>query len=129
MKKNKKKAGSLLLESLLAIVILSVALVLLIQSMTASLRAARYSSDFSVAVVLAENKMYDLLQKGFVENNFQDGGHYDFPFDKYEYTVSAADSGQTQDEGLNQTDIKVSWKSGSKNNSFKIATFLLQPSK
>ena len=61
--KKLQKRGSFLVEVLLTVVILSVSLTIIIQSLVSSLRAISYSANYSSAILSAENKMFELLQQ------------------------------------------------------------------
>ena len=58
---NTGKRGSILLEALLSVLIISVSITTIIQSMVSSLRATVFSVDYSKATLLMENKMNDLI--------------------------------------------------------------------
>jgi len=65
-----RNQGFVLLEILLTVVILSGSLVLIIQSMTATLKAARETQNYMTALFLAEDKLNDLIQKKKIPVNF-----------------------------------------------------------
>ena len=65
---KKNRRGSILLEALLSVVILSVSMTVIIQSMTSSLRAMEYSANYTMAIVLLENKIIDLILQNSVES-------------------------------------------------------------
>ena len=58
---HKSKRGSLLLEVLLSIVILSTSVTVIIQAMTSSLRAMAYSVQYAKIANVLENEMIDLI--------------------------------------------------------------------
>ena len=59
-----KSKGSILLEALLSVVILSVSITLVIQSLTSSLRATKYGSQYTQASFMLDNHMIELLNQG-----------------------------------------------------------------
>ena len=147
MKMLSDKKGSLLLEALLSVVILSVSLTVIIQSLTTSLRAVTYSSDYTTALFLIDNKMFDLIRKGFIEKDLNEEGQFPQPFDKFQYTVKA-EGGQVHKtmmgkktkknvtittgeiaEGetniINKVNLTIQWGSDKRKNSISVDTYLL----
>ena len=76
------------MEVLLGITIVSVCLTLIIQSMSASLRAAHDSADYAVAVFLLEDKLNDFIQGQKIAAHLSQSGFLDAPFEKYQYTLT-----------------------------------------
>ena len=123
LKKNKKR-GSLLLEAILSIVILSISITVIIQSMTSTLRANMYSSDFTQAILLGENKIVELIQKGFVESGLREKGEFEDSHLQYKYFLMTDPAQTTGKDKINFVDLDVTWKSGSKVNKIKLETYL-----
>ena len=124
--------GTLLLEVLLVIVILSVGLTLIIQSMVASLRAVVYSADYSMAMILAEDKMFDLLKTRSVDANFQEEGDFSKPSERFHYQIKAEPVKSVDKEAtgqLNEVTLEVSWLSGGNRKSMSLVTYLSNQSK
>ena len=130
-KQNKKNIfhnrGSFLLEAILSVVILATCITIVIQSLVSSLRAIVYGRDYTRAILLAEGKMLELIQQGFIDDNFKEEGEFLEPQSRYGYIVEA----QTQDglkTNLNKVNVGVHWKSGSRKSQINLETFLLSSS-
>lgn len=123
MKKNKylNVRGSLLLEALLAVVILSVSFTFIIQSLMASLRANIYSGEYIQASLYLENKLNTILQKGFIESNKNETGGLDKK-GRFSYRIQTEIF--EQDEDLNLVQLSAEWQHGSKKNKFVLETLL-----
>ena len=111
-----KMQGSLLLEALLVIVILSVGLTFIIQSLSSSLRALSFSKSYAQAAFLIDHKLSEILLKKSTVSNFQESGNFESPFNEFRYQVSTAPVNLLADESnpntLNQVNLTVSWQSG-----------------
>lgn len=121
---KQKRKGSLLLEALLTVVILSVSITLIIQSMTSSLRASVYSADYTKAALLMENKMFELLQDGFIESGRRVEGSFDKPFEKFRYLVTTKAESRESLSKINNVDMEITWNTGSKENRISLQTLL-----
>ena len=80
--------GFVLLEVLLGIVIVSVSLTLIIQSMSASLRVARDSSDYAMALFLLEDKLNEFVHQQKIAADLNESGSFTEPYEKYQYTLT-----------------------------------------
>ena len=120
----KRPKGSLLIEALLAVVILSTSITIIIQSMTASLRASDASKSYSLALILLENNMYDLIQQGFIDSNLRKQGNFPEPYEQYKYELETTPYDGVEGNHLNTVNLKVSWVSGRKNNAIIVQSYL-----
>ena len=118
--------GSLLLEALLSVVILSVSITLIIQSMVASLRASVYSTGYTMALNLLENKMYTLIQQGAQEEGFTEEDFLGDEEDHYTYVLSTESADQIGSENINKLKLKAIWQKGRKNNAIALETYLFK---
>ena len=121
---HKSSKGSLLIEALLAVVILSTSVTLIIQSMTASLRASDASKSYSLALILLENNIFDLMQHGFVDSNFRKEGNFHEPYEQYKYELETVPYDGVEGNHINKVNLKVSWVSGRRNNVVAVQTYL-----
>ena len=121
---KRNSRGSLLLEALLTVVILSTSLTLIIQALTLSQRAVVYSSDYTIALTLIENKMFDLMQKGVIAANLNLEEAFPHPYEKFHYALTTQLLAEGDQKTLNEIDLIVSWSSGKKNNQMKIKSYL-----
>lgn len=115
--------GSLLVEVLLAIVILSTVLTVIIQAMISSLRANDYASGYTKAGFLLENKMFDLIRKGTISSGASDEGSFPEPDNQYRYAFKVS-SPDEQANDIFRVELKVNWESGKKKNSLALETYL-----
>ena len=119
--------GSILLEALLSVIILSVSLVVIIQAITSSLRATVYSTQYVEAVSEIENKMAAILETSFQGGSVEDdAGVFENFSGRYNYTLSVADAFNGAQSRLQQIDLAVKWKSGYKNNAIESQAFILK---
>ncbi len=120
-KKNIK--GSLLLEALLAVVILSVSLTLIIQSMTSSLRASVYGADYTLAIILLENKMFELLNKGLPSSSERETIEVPFSSNSYHFSADARPLSSPGSK-IKEVDAALTWNSGKRKNNISLTTYL-----
>lgn len=119
-KRLKNRSGSFLLEAILSVVILSVSITMIIQAMTASLRAASYSAEYTQALVLADEKIHELLNKRSIVSGYFDEGTFPAFDEKYQYLIES----DSVNKDMNQVTLKLSWRSGRKNNAIVLDTYL-----
>jgi Tfp pilus assembly protein PilV len=119
---NKQKKGVLLLETLLAVVILSTSLVFIVQSLTSSLRTVTLSLDYTRALFILENKMAALVLGTASEsgNDTIEGAERTFTYT--ENKESQSGSGSVSKE---KVDMEVSWHAGRKDNAVSLQTYIL----
>ncbi len=125
MFKYSKNKGSLIIEALLAVVILSTSLSLILQSLMASLRASVYSVDYTQALILLESKMNEALMKGKSpegsrEENFPE------PHERYSYILKAQALTGEDEENLDQLMLSISWNTKKKKNNISLETYLFK---
>lgn len=126
------KLGSLLIEALLVIVILSVGLTFIIQSLSSSLRALSFSKNYAQAAFLTDNKLSEILLNKTISSGFQDSGDFNGSFKEYHYKISSSSSSLSVDEPMTepmtQLDLEISWQSGKNRYETSSALCLLNPS-
>lgn len=128
LKVSSNKRGSLLVEALLTISILSIGLTVIIRSLVSSLRATAYSADYSLAVILLENEMSDLRQKGFIKDSVDMEDIFPEPYEKFFYRLETKKAaGEFTSGSLNEVKLTVFWRSGPKERSISAVTYLPQP--
>lgn len=121
------RRGSFLIEALLSVMILSISLTLIVQSIASSLRAGVYSADYMLALNIAENKMFDLLREQSADSGLHEeeavqvGGR---EFSTVRESNSLSGEGF---EGLNEIKVAVEWKKSNKNSRLQLETYLPQP--
>ena len=124
----KKKKGSFLAEVLLAVSILSVGLTVVIHALLSSLRATVYTRDYSLAIILMENKMHELLQKGFIASSVKEENAFEPPFERFHYELETQPVASIEPEGfLNKVFLRCFWTSGKKTKDISLTTYLYNP--
>lgn len=121
---RRNEGGFFLVEVLLSVVILSVSLTLIIQSMTSALRSSAFAEDHTTALILLENKMFDLLEKGFVETGLKKEEQIPQPYDRYGYFLDVKPVGGGNERRLNEVDAGLTWKTGKRQNRVAFQTYL-----
>lgn len=119
------KKGSLLVEALLTIVIMAVGLTFIMQSFLSGFRASAQVEDYSLASVLLEDKMNDLLQVGFIASGVEEEGNFPPPYEDFKYRLTSDNIPEGGREGaINRVALEVSWPSGKKGRSLTAVTYL-----
>ena len=123
---RKSKKGSLLLEVLLSIVILSTSVTIIIQAMTSSLRAMVYSAQYTKMANVLENEM-----TGLIFANLRGEALTDIKGDiqvEERYTVSFQSEllNDSYHEHIQDVHLNVSWSSKRKNNQISINTYFIE---
>ena len=118
-------AGSVLMEAILSVAILSVSLTLILQSLTTAMRSTVYCLQFTQAIFLAEDKMFEILRKRFIKTNLSEEGSFPDPYDNYQYHLET-NKAHLEDwaDEINQIDLHLSWTSGKRKNTLPVVTYL-----
>lgn len=122
----KGNSGVLLLEALLSVMILSVALVVIVQSMAMSARTLGQSLEYERAITLLENQLFMIIRDpqvklaDFAATSF-DPPHQDF---RYRYNLSSLD--QSREDALQQLDLTVLWGPQDNPKRLPLVTWVLQ---
>ena len=117
-----------MLEALLSVVILSVSLVVIIQSMTSSLRASVYSLDYTLSLVLLENKLFELFKAGFIETALSQESSLNLADKTYQCSLATSSLDDEFVKDLIKVNLSLSWESGRKKSVIKTETYLFKPS-
>ena len=124
-----RKHGSILIEALLTIIILSVGLTVIIQSLTSSLRTLGLVANYSTAILLGENKIFDFIQKGFIKASFKEEKNFSEGSAAYRYQLDVHKIPQAPaTDKKNEVVLAVSWGAGSKEKSIALTTYLFDES-
>ncbi|MDP8266517.1 MAG: prepilin-type N-terminal cleavage/methylation domain-containing protein [Candidatus Aceula meridiana] len=119
------RRGFVLVEVLMTVAILSVVLTMIIRSHMASLRASTYTEEYSTAVLLLENKMTELIQKGFIRRDLEEQEAFDFPYEKFSYLFQSKKSENAEDsDNLNEVTLTLFWPSGKGERKILATTYL-----
>ena len=117
--KRKRNKGFLLVEVMVSISILSIGLLLVLNSFFRSIKAVEVSRDYFKAGLLLENKIYELLNKGTEE------GVWEGSFDDFNKRFSwNLDVRKIEEGPLNEINLKVSWGGKDKEKDISISTYI-----
>ena len=122
----KSALGSILIEVLLTIVILSISLTVIIQSLLSSLRAIAYSSQYTQALMVVDSKMFEVMEDFYTPDNFFAEGNLPVPYEDYKYVLTAEDRGAEMT--LSEVKLEASWPSGSNRKTLAVETYLMKDS-
>ncbi len=112
--------GFLLLEILLAVLILAVGLTFVLRSFGSSLGALRTSADYTNALLLLEERLWDLEAKGsIVPGTFT--GEFSEEDGDFRWEVTAS---ELTEMGLCETQVTVSWKRRGRPRAVSIVTYV-----
>ncbi|MDD5005123.1 MAG: hypothetical protein PHS93_01290 [Candidatus Omnitrophica bacterium] len=116
------KKAFLLFEATLAIAILSLGLVFLIRSINMSMRVARTYLNYSQAINLAHEKMFEFELKSQADG-FKDtsgsGTFTDSPSFSWDYIVS-----DLPDKNIGRLVLDIAWQERNIKNGFNLATYI-----
>jgi len=120
----KNKRGSFLIEILLVVVILSVCLTLIVQSLLSNLRVMKYNKEYSQALLLLENQMSGMMMRGSVdglEDQLEEWGER-YQFEMEERGVES----QGEESLVKEIKMGVLWHSGKADKEVSVVTYLLE---
>ena len=133
IKSSSSTRGSLLLEALLVIVILSVGLTFIIQSLSSSLRALAYSKNYDQAAFLIDNKFSEILLNTNNIEDFKKDGTFDPPFENFHFKTTIApvswQSPVANSESFHQVKLTLNWPSGKHLQEISSSLYLFNPAK
>ncbi len=118
--------GSLLIESLVAIMILSVSLTIIVQSLLGSFRAMALNASYSTAGLMLDSQMELLLAKDFLEGHLSSGADvFSDPDQRFRYTEEEKKIIQDKTTGtLKEVKLSINWQNGRKTNTLSVTTNL-----
>ena len=121
--------GMLLLEAILAIVILVVSISVIIESLVSGLRATMFTTDYSKAILLADNVMVEVMRQRSAKPSLPSDDDFSAPNEEYHYQLKM-DKARSDESGekLHEARLVVSWKSGSKEREIPFVTWVLDNS-
>ncbi len=120
----------ILVEALLAVVILSVGISLVVQSLNMSRRNVARSLDYTRAIFLIENKLTAMLLNpsssssldAGADENLQDAGQ------EYSYNVEEKSLTEENSQHLKDVTAELSWKTGRRENILSVSALVFDPS-
>jgi type II secretory pathway pseudopilin PulG len=122
---GRSQAGALLLEALLAIVILSVALVSVVQSMAMSAKALNQSLRYSEALSLLENQLFEFTRDPLASWLAFEKKSFDPPYQDYQYQYRLSEVRGDDSAALKILEIDVLWGTEGRQGRVPLTTYLL----
>ena len=113
--------GSFLVEILLAVSILAVGLTIIIYSFVSGLRAVVYTKYYSLAMILMENKMSELMQEGSIPASLSEEKTFEPPYERFSYELKTESGPEAAI--FNKVFLRCFWQSGKKTSSISLATY------
>jgi hypothetical protein len=110
----------MLIETLLAVVILAVGLTLVVRSFGSSVSALGTSADYTKAMGLLEERLWELEVKGSIAPGVLTG-EFSEEDGKFRWQVDAS---ELKDLDLCETQVTVSWERRGKTQTVSIVTYL-----
>lgn len=112
--------GFLLFETLLAVLFLAVGLTVVLRSFGSSLDALGISADYTRALVLLEERAWELEAKGSIAPGISNG-KFSEEHGNFQWEVSAS---ELEEMGICETQLTVSWEQRGKPRAVSIVTYL-----
>ena len=115
----KDKNGFLLLEVMLSVAILSIALVLILNSFMNSIRTIELSEDYFRANLLLEQRMFDL--RNYATKRISGKGEFNDFGNRFSWDLDVEEIGDFLPKELN---LRISWQERKKSHDVAIVTYL-----
>jgi general secretion pathway protein I len=128
MGKGRGQGGFTLVEVVVAMAILGISLVLVIELFSGGLRLGRASEEYTVAAQLARQKieeiaLYKQVQEGSEEGEFDSTYRWQVEVKKIDLLPLANETDYKPPAYLYQIQVRIIWKSGSKERTTRVETF------
>lgn len=116
---KKQSKGFLLLEVLVSVTLISVSLIYVVRSLSASTRAVQTGTNFLKSIAFLEEELWNLEAKGCIGRGSHKGG--DASGEDYGWMAKAT---PLKDAPLNHVNLKVEWQRRDRKQRISIDTFL-----
>jgi general secretion pathway protein I len=128
MGKGRGQGGFTLVEVVVAMAILGISLVLVIELFSGGLRLGRASEEYTVAAQLARQKieeiaLYKLVKEGIEEGEFDSTYRWQVEVKKIDLLPLTNETDYKPPAYLYQIQVRIIWKSGSKERTTRVETF------
>jgi general secretion pathway protein I len=128
MGKGRGQGGFTLVEVVVAMAILGISLVLVIELFSGGLRLGRASEEYTVAAQLARQKieeiaLYKQVKEGIEEGEFDSTYRWQMEVKKIDLLPLANETDYKPPADLYQIQVRIIWKSGSKERTTRVETF------
>ncbi len=121
--------GSVLIEILLSVVILSTSLTFIIRAMGSSAMALEYGARYTLGLINLENQTSDILRRGFIAPGVHEEKELTETKPSYHYSLTTTPWQETREgvSPISQVDIKIVWRSGKREDQVTVQTLLPSP--
>ncbi len=116
---NDKRRGFTLLEVMLSLSIISISLMVIIHSFSNAIAAKASVSNYTKAMFLAQEKLFDLNNSSLRKIDNQ--GVFAVPFEKFKWQISAD---RTHFSNLAKVDLSIQWRQRGKSKSVIMSTIM-----
>jgi general secretion pathway protein I len=128
MRKGGQQRGFTLVEVVVAMAVLGISLVLIIELFSGGLRLARASEEYTIAGQLARQKMEEItlnnqFKEGVEEGEFDVTYRWQVEMKKIDLLLFSKETDYEPPIDLYQIQVRIIWKSGSKERITRIETF------
>ena len=125
---GRARGGFTLVEVVVAMAILGISLVLVIELFSGGLRLGRASEEYTVAAQLARQKIEEIalskqVEEGIEEGEFDRTYRWRVEVKKIDLLLLANETDYRPPVDLYQVQVRIIWKSGSKERTTRIETF------
>ncbi|MDY6842627.1 MAG: prepilin-type N-terminal cleavage/methylation domain-containing protein [Thermodesulfobacteriota bacterium] len=117
-----KEKGFTLFEVLVSLAIIGIALVLILESFSLSLKTSSESRNISLATLLANDKMVEIETEGFPETG-EENGVFEPPYSDFRWIKSVED---LEIEGVRRAVVGVYWKDEKHDDGVTLETFMVK---
>jgi type II secretory pathway pseudopilin PulG len=117
--------GSFLLEALIAVTILAVSLVVIVRSHLGALQAQVLAKDYSLATLLLEREMIELVENGYIESGINEQRNLEEPYTRFTFLLKTTAAGnEYYFDKLNEVDAALVWTAGQKKHRLSVSTLI-----
>ena len=118
------KAGFTLLEVVIALAIVAGALVVILHSHFLSVNLANRAIGISLASLLAQEKMEEVIREGFPEKGEDEGVFEEHPDFHWRSVVSEAEFFEKETDDLRRVTVTISWFDGRDEQELEVVSYL-----
>ena len=109
---------------MIALAIMAGSLVVILHSHFLSVNLANRAQGISLAGLLAQEKMEEIIREGFPEEGEEEGYFQEHPDFHWRRTVSAAELFEKEIEGLRRIAVTISWFDGRDEQELEVVSYL-----
>lgn len=119
-----RSRGFTLLEVMIALAIMAGSLVVILHSHLLSVNLANRAQGISLAGLLAQEKMEEIIGEGFPEEGEEEGYFQERPHFRWRRAVSEAELFEKRVEDLRRVAVTISWFDGRDEQELEVVSYL-----